>query len=71
MFPKRLGRLLVEQTGFFEGFESIGVEHFTPDVAVIPRGITAGEDVPEIRTVVSRDDLREKTDFIHGGFLKF
>ena len=44
---KRLRGGVIEHAGLLEGRESIGREHFGPLVAVVTRGVTAREDVPE------------------------
>ena len=47
---------------FFECVESIGIENFGPDVAVISCTVIVGEDVREVGATVAIGDFVDESD---------
>ena len=68
---KRLGHLLVEDISrFLEGFKRVGIQDFRPQVRVVTGRIATRKDVLEVRTSITRDDLRDQADFVEAGFFE-
>jgi len=58
VLSERLGQFLVEQIGFLERLEGVGVEDRGPDIAVISGRISSARKyVAEIRALIAGFDL--------------
>lgn len=62
VFTECFGCRRVEDTVFFECVESIGIENFGPDVAVISCTVIVGEDVREVGATVAIGDFVDESD---------